>query len=231
MLKSTRKLLILAAVVLGLGLSAAPQAEAGWWHRGCGYRYHGYYGYYGYYGLGWGHYGWRSCWAPAYTVRTCSPWYGYCARPVVRHCYVPYRVHSCCSVCYADPCCCYGSDYVSSAVSVVDSPSDVQATQKPTLAPPANPAPGPAAGTPNDPAPAAAPKTFAKPEPPPAPAPGLKLDADPAPAVDPLGPMPTKDTLPPLNAPSQHHPIAPRSGRTQQGVGSPATAERNLTRE
>ena len=48
MLRHTRKLLILAAVMLGLGLSAAPQAEAGWWHRGRGYRYHGYYGHYGY---------------------------------------------------------------------------------------------------------------------------------------------------------------------------------------
>jgi len=209
MLNSTRKLLILAALVVGLGLSAAPQAEAGWWHRHCGYRYHGYYGYYG-----WGHYGWGCGWSscytpvyrPVYVYRAYSPCYSYysCARPVIRSCYVPYRVYDCCSTCCCDPCCCYGS--VSSAVSVVDSPSDVQATQKPTLAPPATPepAPAPAAGTPNDPAPAPA-KTFAlppdpaepasaptpAPTPAPAPAPSLKLDTDPAPAIDPLLPDPS----------------------------------------
>lgn len=201
MLKRSKRFLILAAVLLGLGLTAAPQAEAGWWHRGCGYSYHGYYGYYG---LGWGHHwGWRSCWTPAYrpvyTVRACSPWYGWCARPV-RHCYVPYRVYSCCSVCYADPCCCYDSCCVSSVGTVVNSPSDVQATQKPTLAPMTTPAPGaaPAAGTPNDPAPvpAPAPQTFAPAEPDPAPAPAFSLDADPAPAQDPLGPMPAVDPAP-----------------------------------
>ena len=202
MLKHTRRLLILAAVLVGLGLATAPQAEAGWWHRHCGYRY---YGWYGYYGCGLNYYwGCNSCWTPScyrpvYVYRTCSPCYSYysCARPVIRHCYVPYRVYSCCSICSCDPCCC-GS--VSS--SVVDSPSDVQATQKPTLAPLATPAPtpAPAAGTPNDPTPTPA-RTFAEPdsaEPAskPAPTPPFSLDPDPAPTTDPLGPMPVPSTDP-----------------------------------
>lgn len=219
MLKSTRRLLILAAVLLGLGLAAAPQAEAGWWHRGCGY--YSYYGYYGYYG-GWGHCGWRSCWSPVYRpiypVSVCDPCCGWYVRPVYR-CYVPYRAYRCCSVCYTDPCCCYDSCSVGDVVSVVDSPSDIQASQKPTLAPPAETAvPAPAAGTPNQRTPARAPtpaatpdQTFAPSEAPgePAPAPAFSLDANPTPSPAPE-PAATPSTNP-MSAPTTNQ-LLPESG-------------------
>lgn len=212
MSKPTRRLLILAAVLLGLGLGAAPQAEAGWWH-------HGYYGYYGYYGWGCTSY-YSPCYTPVYrpvctpvcSVSVCDPycggWYLGVRPGPIRRCllgpYRWYRSYGCCSVCYADPCCCYDSCYdsccVSSVGTMVDSPSDVQATQKPTLAPMTTPAPdaAPAAGTPNDPAPvpAPAPQTFAPAEPEPAPAPAAGLDAEPAPTQDPLAPMPPAEPAP-----------------------------------
>lgn len=227
MLKSTRRLLILAAVLLGLCLAAAPQAEAGWWHRGCGY-----YGYYGYYG--WGCYTgcYRSCYytpvcapvcTPVCSVSVCDPccggWYlGVRPGPIRRCLFGPYRwyrSYGCCSVCYTDPCCCYDACSVGDVVSVVESPSDVQSSQKPTLAPAEPALSQPAAGTPNEPAPARAPtppeQTFAPAETPgePAPAPPFSLEADPAPMpatdpapvpADPGTPSPTLDPLEPQSA-------------------------------
>jgi hypothetical protein len=75
MMRPTRKLLILAAVLLGLGLFAAPQAQAGWWHGHGGYSY-------GYYGWGYSSY-YSPCWAPVCapvcSVSVCDPccgdWY------------------------------------------------------------------------------------------------------------------------------------------------------------
>lgn len=220
MLKLTRRLLILAAILLGLGLGAAPQAEAGWWHRGYGYGY-GYYGYSSYYGCGY-----TSCYSPCYTsvyrpvctpvcsVSVCDPccsgWYvGIRPGPIRRCLFGPYRwyrSYGCCSVCYTDPCCCYDSCCVSSVATVVESSSDVQATQKPTLAPPKtpDPAPAPAAGTPNDPTRAATPApspTFTPAEPAPAPSPAFSLDADPAPTDTPAAPTPASEPAPTPAAP------------------------------
>ncbi len=246
MMKPTRKLLILAAVLLGLGLFAAPQAQAGWGHGhryGYGYGYGHSYGYYGYgygYGHSYGYYGsgyssfYRPRWAPVCAPRCtpvcsvsicdpCDGWYvGVRPGPVRRALFGPYRwygSHGCCSVCYADPCCCYGGSVVS-----VDSDPDVQSTQKPTLAPPVDvPADTPAAGTPNQPtlapapAPAPAPTTFA-------PVPELPAPVDPGPV--PLGPMPDPVSpsndlqLPDPTVPSSAlDPLAPQGAAMPSGEG------------
>lgn len=239
MMRSTRRLLILAALLLGLGFVAAPQAQAGWWH-GCGYNY-------GYYG--WGYTSCYSpCWAPVCapicrpvcSVSVCDPycggWYlGVRPGPIRRAVFGPYRwypSYGCCSVCYADPCCCYDSCCVSSSVSSTSSGAswapagDVQSTQKPTLAPPPEaPAPAPAAGTPNEPAPAPAPapaQTFAPLDASstePAPAAPFNLDTDPAP----LGPIPIPDS--PSNDSLLPDPSVPGSALDPlqgQGVSLPA---------
>ena len=191
MMKPARKLLILAAVLLGLGLFAAPQAEAGWWHG------------YGYYGWSYYGYGYCSpCWSPVCSVGVCDPccdgWYlGVRPGPIRRAVFGPYRwyrSYGCCSLCYCDPCCCYDSCCVGGTTSVVDSTPDIQSTQKPTLAPSKQPAPAPApaAGTPNEPtpAPAPAPMTFDMSAPAPA------TDWTPTPASPPIDALPPDPAVP-----------------------------------
>ncbi|MHB8897981.1 MAG: hypothetical protein ACYC6Y_04480, partial [Thermoguttaceae bacterium] len=153
MMKTGKRFLIVATVLMGLGAFAGPQADAGWWH-GWGY---------GYYGWGYGGYAVCSpCWTPVYSVGICDPccgdWYlGVRPGPIRRAVFGPYRwypAYGGCSLCYADPCCCSPSCCVSGG-TVAGAPADVQSTQRPTLAPPNEPAPAPTpptappAGTPN----------------------------------------------------------------------------------
>ncbi len=225
MMKPTRKLLILTALLLGLGLCAAPQAEAGWWH---GYGY-------GYYGWGYGGYTCCSpCWTPVCSVSVynpcCDGWYlGVRPGPIRRALFGPYRwYHSgygygygCCSLCYCDPCCCSDGGYVTS-----DAPApDAQSAQKPTLAPPKEPAiaPAPAAGTPNEPALA----------PPPAPAP-MTFDASPAPTLDfsPAPALPADPALAPqspsnLSLPAE--PAAPKAEAPQPQAGAVPPTEGTIS--
>ncbi len=202
MIRPTRKLLIVAAVLLGLGLFAAAPVQAGWWHGG----------YYGYYGCTWDCCA-PTCYTPCYTpvcapvcsVSVCDPccggWYlGVRPGPIRRALFGPYRwyrSYGCCSICACDPCCCYDACCydpccVSDATTTVEPSADVHSSQRPTLAPTTEPAPAPAAGTPNAPtmapapaempAPAATPATPAMPGPEPAaPSGGLTLPPPSAP--------------------------------------------------
>ncbi len=210
MMRPTRRLLMVAAVLLGLGLFAAPQAQAGWWHG------HGY----GYYG--WGYWGFGCCdpcWTPVCTVGVCDPccdgWYlGVRPGPIRRALLGPYRwyrSYGYCSWCCSDPCCCYSLDSCcevsSTSTSTPAATPDVQATQKPTLAPPAK---APAAGTPNEPTVAPAPV-------PPAPAP-MTFDA--APSLNPAPVVPGPGPASPSNIPL---PVNPEMPATQPQAGSPAS--------
>lgn len=232
MMKATRKLLVLGAVLLGMGMLAAPQAQAGWWH---GYGY-------GYYGWGYSGYSCCSpCWtpvcAPVCSVSVCDPycggWYlGVRPGPIRRALFGPYRwyrSYGCCSFCYSDPCCCYDTCCVSSAVSVVDAAPQVQSTQKPTLAPRQEPA-APAAGTPNEPtfAPAPAPVPAPAPAVGPAPAPKFEPEAPsaaPAPAID-WAPQPASPSNDPFSLPAPAEsqpaptPAQPQTTTTPAGEGT-----------